>query len=369
VVDARVVQNATCKCPGYPTAAGGTDGFYGLDANATHMMGLYNQMGIAGNELTFTSDGGKTWKLKKFTDPAASFNWNLYPVNGGKARRNFAAISQGAFFHATLGNMTDRSWTGKHSATFSFDDADELQMEVTGPVTVGPFPQPVNNTNGIKAGTVAPQFYGGPITLPDGSMLGTVGVYWSKNDPLAPTPDGPYHRMSIVAIRSTDAGDNWRYHGMVANASGPGGYPTSAFGPDENDVAVLGDGKTLLCVIRMDGDSGCSTKSYRYYATIYSHDMGATWGRAVRHPPCPPLPCPAPPCPVLGCPACVPACVPACLPPETATVLWCSPSTCNWGRAHTAGADPWGWLRAPTATQARWRAIDPLRRPPLRGRH
>ena len=87
--------------------------------------------------------------------------------------------------------------------------------------------------------------------------------------------------MSIVAIRSTDT-YNWLYHGMVANASGPGGYPTSIFGPDENDVAVLGDGKTLLCVIRMDGDAGCATKSYRYYAAIYSHDFGKSWGRAVR---------------------------------------------------------------------------------------
>ena len=36
-----------------------------------------------------------------------------------------------------------------------------------------------------------------------------------------------------------------------------------------------------MCVIRMDGDSGCSTNSYRYYAAIYSRDDGATWGRAV----------------------------------------------------------------------------------------
>ena len=46
------VQNATCKCPGYPTAAGGTDGFYGLDDGAMHMMGLCNQLGMGGNQLT-----------------------------------------------------------------------------------------------------------------------------------------------------------------------------------------------------------------------------------------------------------------------------------------------------------------------------
>eukprot|EP01052_Picozoa_sp_SAG31_P041686 SAG31_NODE_6389_length_2035_cov_1.978306_1_plen_233_part_10 len=187
-------------------------------------------------------------------------------------------------------------------------------MDATGPVTVGPLPRAVNNTNGPKDGLVAPQFYGGPIELPDGSLLGTVGVYWSADNPLAPTPDGPYHRMSIVAIRSADL-FTWQYAGMVANASGPGGYPNSTFGPDENDlgkgcyflvsvqlfekcgtlieiymaliekvsalIAVLADNKTLLCVIRMDGDSGCSTHSYRYYAAIRSYDLGRTWGPAV----------------------------------------------------------------------------------------
>ena len=42
--------------------------------------------------------------------------------------------------------------------------------------------------------------------------------------------------MSVVAIRSTDS-LTWQYHGVVANASGPGGYPTSAFG----QVATLFD--------------------------------------------------------------------------------------------------------------------------------
>jgi hypothetical protein len=130
------VQNATCTCPAYPTAAGGTDGFYGFDANATRMIGLYNPLGMGGNEMTYTSDGGKNWKIKKFPYPAA-FSWNLYPVNGGKGRRNFGGISQGAYIIPSEGNMTDRSWMGKHSATFSFDSSDELQMETTAPITVG----------------------------------------------------------------------------------------------------------------------------------------------------------------------------------------------------------------------------------------
>ena len=66
--------------------------------------------------------------------------------------------------------------------------------------------------------------------MPDGSLLATVGLYWS-GEPLVPTPDGLYHRMSVVAIRSADGASSWQYVGTVANASQ---YPTSAFGPDEN---------------------------------------------------------------------------------------------------------------------------------------
>jgi hypothetical protein len=161
VVGSGYVQNATCKCPPYPTAAGGVDGFYGMNGNASQMMGLYNQQGMAGNWITYTNNGGLDWTVKKFNTPVAAFNWNLYPVNGGKGRRNFAGISQGSFLHSTgsapTGSMTDRSWTGTKSATFSFDASGVLQMAETGSVTVGPLPQAVNNTNGPKDSGTAPQ--------------------------------------------------------------------------------------------------------------------------------------------------------------------------------------------------------------------
>ena len=53
---------------------------------------------------------------------------------------------------------------------------------------------------------------------------------WS-GELLVPTPDGLYHRMSVVAIRSADGASSWQYVGTVANASQ---YPPPAFGPDEN---------------------------------------------------------------------------------------------------------------------------------------
>eukprot|EP01045_Picozoa_sp_COSAG04_P018143 COSAG04_NODE_1658_length_6031_cov_2.111823_4_plen_100_part_00 len=87
---------------------------------------------------------------------------------------------------------------------FSFDGAGELVAKPSGPVTVGGMPHPVNNTNRVPTVQVSPQvrdptphprsqrrilfffqpttllwhpqFYGGPITMPDGSLLATVGL-------------------------------------------------------------------------------------------------------------------------------------------------------------------------------------------------
>ena len=271
---------ATCKCPELPAAA---DSFYAFDSNASRMMGVYSERNKGVVDITYTGDGGSSWKRKNFAGAAAAFGWSTYAVNGGAARRTFGGISLGSFRNRSLGSMTDRSWTSKRSATYSFDSSGELQMEVSGPVTVGPLPQAVNQTNGIANTPVAPQFYGGPIELRDGSLLGTIGVYWSKHNPLSPTVDGPLHRMSVVAIRSTDS-LTWRFAGVVANASGPGGYSNSSTGPTENDLAILADGNTLLCVLRMDGDSRCSTNSYQYYGASYSRDDGKSWTRAVPMP-------------------------------------------------------------------------------------
>jgi len=251
-----------------PAAA---DSFNGLSTNATHMLGVYSEREPGITEVTYTSDSGRSWKRKEFSGPVAAFAWNTFPVEGGIGRRTFGGISRGSYRNESLGSVTGRSWTGKQSATYTFDESGELQMQVTGAVTVGPLPHAVNNTNGVADTPIAPQFYGGPIALPDGSLLGTIGLYWSRDNPLKPTADGPEHRMSIVAIRSTNAGSSWQFAGVVANSSS---YPSSSFGPSENDIAVLADGKTLMCVLRMDGDGRCATKSYRYYSATYSSDLG-----------------------------------------------------------------------------------------------
>lgn len=53
--------------------------------------------------------------------------------------------------------------------------------------------------------------------------------------------------MTIVSFTSDD-GHTWEYGGVIASAS------AGKYGPTEPDLAVLADGATLLCVVRLDGD-------------------------------------------------------------------------------------------------------------------
>jgi hypothetical protein len=89
---------------------------------------------------------------------------------------------------------------------------------------------------------------------------------------------------TLVALQSTDgsAGRRWRFKGIIYQAK-------SIF--VETNMAVLGDGKTLIAVMRVSGNGGCgnimnpsdpigtwhTTSDYRWYHQSYSTSNGATW--------------------------------------------------------------------------------------------
>jgi hypothetical protein len=101
--------------------------------------------------------------------------------------------------------------------------------------------------------------------------------------------------ISIVSFTSAD-GFNWEYGGVIANwtavvgnTSASAKYNPEVWGPSEIDLEMLSDKKTLLSVVRMDGDSACfseavppnergaNTTTYRNYAASYSTDHGVSW--------------------------------------------------------------------------------------------
>ena len=44
----------------------------------------------------------------------------------------------------------------------------------------------------------------------------------------------------------------------------------STMGPNENDISILADGKTLIAVVRMDSDGACSGGLYQYFSSVLS---------------------------------------------------------------------------------------------------
>ena len=119
---------------------------------------------------------------------------------------------------------------------------------------------------------------------------------------------------SLVAFTSKDGWD-WQFSAIIANASWytgplepPPKYPndpprpgvttvggwvnqTIQFGPSENDLILLGDGKTLMSVIRMDANERCGNArhsgvwppstdtAYQYYHQAFSSDFGKSFSQ------------------------------------------------------------------------------------------
>ena len=150
-------------------------------------------------------------------------------------------------------------------------------------------PLPLDPTWGMCDGFTQPT----KVDLPDGSVLATFPMVFAGEEP----PRDPKtsrslivnHRpMSLVVFKSVDNGFTWDYMAVAANysqipgiLSGPNPYKLthSAYGPQENGMALLADNKTLMISFRPDTDSMCpgGPVPYKFYYQVYSSDGGETW--------------------------------------------------------------------------------------------
>ena len=130
------------------------------------------------------------------------------------------------------------------------------------------------------------------IVLADGTYLAATIVCF------ADSPSLPWKKTeaarSLVAWHSTD-GTNWKFRGIITDAKdyapphGDGHGAVTGYGnTEENDMALTSDGKTVMIVMRTDGDGPCHPPSgagtgeggvYRPYFQTYSSDDGATWDK------------------------------------------------------------------------------------------
>jgi len=107
---------------------------------------------------------------------------------------------------------------------------------------------------------------GDTVVLADGSLLLSAIVYWGGSGVEA---------TSVVAFGSTETGI-WTYRGTIADASA---YPLSQEGPNENALAALADGTTVVSVVRLDAGDGPSSHPYANYTLATSTDGGRTWSK------------------------------------------------------------------------------------------
>ena len=93
--------------------------------------------------------------------------------------------------------------------------------------------------------------------------------------------------MSLVVFRSVDS-FTFEFLAVAANytqipgiTSGPNPYNLthSAYGPQENSMALLADNKTIMIVFRPDTDSMCpgGPVPYKFYYQVYSTDGGKSF--------------------------------------------------------------------------------------------
>jgi hypothetical protein len=83
---------------------------------------------------------------------------------------------------------------------------------------------------------------------------------------------------SVVAYVSDTTGMSWHLRSIIASKETLTKLRIpSEEGPNENTVVILRDGKTLLCVIRVDGGDGAPHSYHRPYLFAQSQDNAFTW--------------------------------------------------------------------------------------------
>jgi hypothetical protein len=217
------------------------------------------------SSFSFSADGGRQWTSEGPNVPSVAAP--LIPTAHG-----YRNLGGGLSFDAHSWNMT---WPRTYTLT-----ADGKKMAIAdaaggfGPshkVRFHGLPYPGVNTSHPSIHPGSRNY--GVVRKLDGSYVLATCILWNGLQPRkGPPHEGIFTPFSVVAFTSED-GYDWSYASVIANWSAADKY----WGPNENDMSLLSDNKTLITVLRMDGDSNCASQSYRYYAASYSTDGGVSW--------------------------------------------------------------------------------------------
>ena len=113
----------------------------------------------------------------------------------------------------------------------------------------------------------------GTVRLPDGTYLQTTVIPWLGGE------FGAQASASGVHAWSSNDTFAWSFVGTVATAAQ---FPDSGEGPNENSLSLAADGRTVVCVMRLDGGDGLRWGDHRTknYHLARSTSGGRSWSKA-----------------------------------------------------------------------------------------
>ena len=110
------------------------------------------------------------------------------------------------------------------------------------------------------------------------NYLATAAVRYGTKELPGATHRGHCCNDTVLTYLTSDGGKHWRYHSTIATKQSinAAGFPSQE-GPNENDLVLLPDNKTLFCVIRRDGGDGWPNHTHVPFLFARSVDTGRTW--------------------------------------------------------------------------------------------
>jgi hypothetical protein len=204
-----------------------------------------------GDEIMRSSDGGVSWRsaaveLNGYSVPPLGLTTAL-AVDGGSRIHGFGTTT--ADYQQVKTPFSD--FHGHSPAFFEIGADGQLSALVNRTANVSGIglPDPMGCIQTTCCNCPFRFDSGNTVRMADGSLVISINVF------LAPAK-GEKGDGSSVAIYSSDAeGLAWRFRSYVGRADE---LQWSGEGPNESTLVLLSDGKTLLCIMRMDAGDGHS---------------------------------------------------------------------------------------------------------------
>jgi hypothetical protein len=218
------------------------DAFYAVTPEGRAGSYFFGTPGIthANTSVLISENSGQTWNSwyqGAYVDPATGYPFTAVHNNNGSQLHNFGSAC------ASTKGEAQSAFNSSSIGVWIVDQGHLQHVKATAAVDFKSLPVPLRCT---QSGVTADCFWlhaGGTVKLSDGSTLLTNCVPWLGGR-FGATKAG----AGIFMWHSRD-GLQWQYRSTVASAVA---FPSSGEGPNENDVALLADGRTLLVVMRID---------------------------------------------------------------------------------------------------------------------